>query len=65
MQFYSLFTVTLHYGFLSGLWVDMTTALFHLSFISLGESYNDNQFIPGKMQGKEFDAQKTRTMPSL
>lgn len=63
MKFYSLFTLSLHYIFLSGLSVYMTAALLHSNLISLGES--DNHFIPGKMQGKDFDAHKTRIAPSL
>lgn len=37
----------------------------HLYFISLRESDNGNCFVPGKMQGKEFDALKTNSTPSL
>lgn len=43
----------------------MTAALLHLSFISLEELDNGNNLIPGMLQGKEFDAQKTRATPSL
>lgn len=65
MQFYSLFTLSYDYVFLTGLSVDLTAALLHFSFISLGESDTGNCFIPGKMQSKEFDAHRTRTTPSL
>lgn len=65
MHFYSLFTLSLHYIFLSGLSVNMTAAFLHLNFISLGESDNGNHFISGKMQGKEFNAHKIKTTPSL
>lgn len=37
----------------------------HLCFISLRESDNGNCFVPGKMQGKEFDPHKTNSTPSL
>lgn len=55
-----LFKLSLNYIFLSGLSVNMTAALLHPNFISLRES--DIHFIPGKMQGKDFDAHKTRLL---